>query len=71
MNIIEAAKLAIDGKKIRRKNWPTKDKLIKIIEEDILAWPLGESSPIAYFIHFTPKTDDILTNDWEIYEEPK
>lgn len=71
MNIIEAAKLAIDGEKIRRKNWPIKDKLIKIIKEDILAWPLGESSPIAYLIHFTPKTDDILTNDWEIYEEPK
>lgn len=70
MNFIEAAKLAEEGKKIRRSNWDKK-LYIKIGDPrssttyDLLFW--YEKNNADYKINCT----DILATDWEIYKEEK
>lgn len=59
MNFIEAVKLANKGKKIKRKPW---FDIFVISTGSLLRWGGGSLSK------FEVTTNDILADDWEIYE---
>jgi hypothetical protein len=64
MNIIEAAMYLEEGNKIRIESWK-KDQYIFMVDRKILAMP-----PVCHDAEFYAiSTDDMLSTNWEIYEE--
>ena len=80
MNIIEAVKLAYEGKKVRRKTWYFADNNRCVYmfavykpttESDMEQIPLKTFFPNSdrepNYSHFLP--GDILANDWEVLHD--
>lgn len=60
MNIIEAAKIVLDGRKVRRKSW---------VKFSAHIW-IGLNSQNEYaWDELDIDSEDILANDWEIVDE--
>lgn len=78
MNIIEAVKLAFEGKKIRRNHWffVDKDRCVHIfaprdsngkLSDHILKTDYCKSDGSTEYSSFLP--EDILANNWEVVDD--
>ena len=73
MNIIEAVKLAFEGKKIRRKNWYCFyifGEYIKINDTEHFFLKMffsNDETKKPKYYRFT--SADVLANDWEVIED--
>lgn len=61
MNIIEAAKQMKEGKRVRRKCWPTKSYIQDPCDDGCISFAYA-----AFPSHF--HIEDLTTDDWEIVE---
>ena len=59
MNFLEAVRLAVRGKKVRRKNW-SNDGYIHVVWDSLRTHKNSA---------FNPWIESILANDWEVAQE--